>query len=195
MEANERTPIFTNTYLPNERTDRQMFGSITRARRLITLLVCTAVFAYLLYELIDMIRWATQTGGSFFSEAYAWVLMAGIAVYAVIFVLLAVSPRMQASKQAKRMREMYGEKRIGIRSDFFDDAIVFFNTASNARVRLQYSVFRKITETGDLILLWSGQKQIIALGKDGFTGIDVPGFRTFMDEKCPNAKRRWRKDA
>ena len=60
-------------------------------------------------------------------------------------------------------------------------------------MRVPYASLNLLTETEDLFLIRTAQRQIIALSKAGLDGTDVPGFRAFMDEKCPNAKRKWRK--
>jgi hypothetical protein len=67
------------------------------------------------------------------------------------------------------------------------------NRTSKGELRFLYPSFKKVTETENLFLLWTGQRQIVVLGKLGFDGTDIRGFRAFMDEKCPNAKRKWRK--
>lgn len=195
METNERTPIFTNVYAPNEQTDRQIYSHVTRVRRIVYWVICTGFFAFLVYQLADTIRRTARTGASFFAQTNVWILLAGIALYAVLFILLILAPRRFLTKRAKQMRELYGEKRVEIRAAFFDDTVAFHNAASNADVQYAYSAFGTLTETKDLFLVRTHEKQLIALDKSGFTGVDAKGFCAFMDEKCPNAKRSWRKDA
>ena len=195
METNERTPIFTNVYAPNEQTDRQIYSHITRVRRIVYWVICTGFFAFLVYQLVDTIRWTARTGASFFAQTNVWILLAGIALYVVLFILLILAPRRFIKKRVKQMRELYGEKRVEIRAAFFDDAVAFHNAASNADLKHAYSVFKQVAETKDLFLLRSEQKMVLALDKSGFDGVDVPGFRAFMDEKCPNAKRGWKKES
>ena len=46
---------------------------------------------------------------------------------------------------------------------------------------------------GDALMYIKTQKQVVPLARYGFSGVTIEGFRAFMDEKCPNAKRKWKK--
>ena len=50
------------------------------------------------------------------------------------------------------------------------------------------------TETDDLFLLWTKEKQVFSIAKQNLTGVDLAGFRALLQEKCPKAKCRWRKE-
>ncbi len=193
MEEQERSVLFTNVYVPCEKTDRQTYLRMSRVPRLIFFLVGTALLAYLVYIIVDLFRWSQFSGTSFFSETSAWICIAAIALYIALIVREILRPSLYAKREQKRLIEKYGTDRIEIRSSFLEDAIEVHNLASDAKLRLSYENFRFLTETKDLFLLRTEQKQIIGLNKSGFSGVDLVGFRTFMDQKCSGARRAWKK--
>lgn len=194
MEDQERFAAFTNMYVPCEKTDRQTYLRMRRIPRLIIFLAGTALLAYLIYNMVELIRWSRLAGTSIFSETSAWIGFTAIALYIVLIVREILAPRLYAKRERKRLVEKYGTDRIEIRSDFLEDAIEIHNLASDAKLRLSYDSFRFLTETKDLFLLRTEQKQLIGLDKCGFSGIDAAGFCTFMDQKCKGARRAWKKE-
>ena len=56
---------------------------------------------------------------------------------------------------------------------------------------MSYSAFSLLTETKDFFVIRTKQRQLIVLDKYGFDGTDIAGFRAFMSEKCPHAKKKW----
>ena len=193
MEETERTIHFTNTYVTDAKTDRQMFRRIRRVPRLIVFLISGAVSGYLVYWLIRLIRESAAQGKPLFSDSSPWIFILGIMLIALMVVRELLAPGTFANRQAKRLKESYGSEHITIDAAFSDDTIDFQNHASNAGMHLPYASLNLLTETKDLFLIRTQQRQIIALAKNGFSGTDAAGFRAFMDEKCPNAKRKWRK--
>ncbi len=190
MEELERKPIFGNTYEPSVETYRQMYRRIRKGLTWLTTILFGAAAIYAIYTVI---RLAVIYGGSIFTSVHPWlmIVMAAYLIFAIVFI--ACTPRRLAKKALKRLQEMSGGKTPSVRAEFFDDTVEFHNDANKGETVLQYSVFKKIGETEDLFLLWTQQKQVIPIAKLGFENMDIPGFRVFMDEKCPNAKRKWRK--
>lgn len=190
MEELERKPIFGNTYEPSVETYRQMYRRIRKGLTWLTTILFGAAAIYAIYTVI---RLAVIYGGSIFTSVHPWlmIVMAAYLIFAIVFI--ACAPRRLAKKALKRLQEMSGGKTPSVRAEFFDDTVEFHNDANKGETVLQYSVFKKIGETEDLFLLWTQQKQVIPIAKLGFENMDIPGFRDFMDEKCPNAKRKWRK--
>ena len=190
MEELERKPIFGNTYEPSVETYRQMYRRIRKGLTWLTTILFGAAAIYAIYTVI---RLAVIYGGSIFTSVHPWlmIVMAAYLIFAIVFI--ACAPRRLAKKALKRLQEMSGGKTPSVRAEFFDDTVEFHNDANKGETVLQYSVFKKIGETEDLFLLWTQQKQVIPIAKYGFSGVTIEGFRAFMDEKCPNAKRKWRK--
>ena len=193
MEETERKPIFTNTYVPNEEIDRQMYRSVNFVRRLILFLICIAFLCYSLYKLIQLIQWAAYYREPIYTQTLFWFIIVGFVLYGFLIVRGILAPRIFARKETKRLKETYGTTEITVKFTFFDDALEMHNLASGAKWNLPYTSLKRMTETKDLFLIRTQQKQIIPIAKLGFDGTDIPGFRAFMDEKCPNAKRKWRK--
>ena len=193
MEENERTVLFTDTYTTDEKTDRQMFRRIRRLPRLLVFALSTAFLAYLVYLFVTMLQWSKETGEPLSSNSSVWILVLGVLLYALIVVRELLAPDTFSKRQARQLKESYGTEHITIEASFSDDAVDFHNQASDADMRVPYASLNLLTETEDLFLIRTAQRQVIALSKAGLDGTDVPGFRAFMDEKCPNAKRKWRK--
>ena len=193
MEETERKPIFTNTYVPNEETDRQTYRSIRFVRRLIVFLLSAAFLCQLAYWMIKLIQWVQYYQEPIYTKSLFWICIVGFVLYGYLIVREIFMPRILARRLMKRLKESYGTEQMEIVSEFFDDAVELHNRTSKNEQRFVYSAFKKVTETRDLFLLWTGQKQIVEMYKLGFDGTDIIGFRAFMDEKCPNAKRKWKK--
>lgn len=193
MEENERKPIFTNTYIPNEETDRQMYRSIRFVPRLFLLLIGAGFLCYLAYQMVQLIQWAVYYREPIYTQTSFWFLIVGFALYGFLIIREILAPHIYARKETKRIKETYGTTEITIRLAFFDDALALHNLASDAKWRFPYNSLKELTETNDLFLIRTGQRQVIVLSKLGFDGTDIVGFRAFMDEKCPNTKRKWRK--
>ena len=193
MEETERKPIFTNTYVPNEERDRQMYRSIRFVRRLLVFLLSFGFLCYTAYKMSQLIQWTAYYREPIYKQTLFWFCIVGFVLYGFLIVLEIFAPRLFAKKETKRLKETYGTTDITVEFTFFDAALEMHNLASGAKWRLPYTSLKLLTETQDLFLLRTQQKQLIVLSKLGFDGTDIVGFRAFMDEKCPNAKRKWKK--
>ena len=120
---------------------------------------------------------------------FLFVAVVGLLLLAVLL----YAPRKQAKLTAGRIKETYGQI-PEVRASFFQDRIVFHNTASNGDISLRYDNISDCLETRDVILLVTKQKQFHSLVKAGFSGTDEAGFRAFIREKASNAKYYWKKD-
>ena len=193
MEENERKPIFTNTL----HTSREIYLELFRAmRKTVNIVICVigaCFFVYLCYQLVRLIRSFTYYGESFASEPAFWMLTGCIALWVILIVRVLLTPKRAVKRQMRMNQESYGTEQVEIEMEFFDDVVELHNRTSKGELRFLYPAFKKVTETENLFLLWTGQRQIVVLGKLGFDGTDIIGFRAFMDEKCPNAKRKWKK--
>lgn len=195
MEENERKPIFSNTL----QTNREMYLELVRAmRKTATVTVCVvtaAVLVYMCYQLTRLIRSFMYYGEPVGSEPIFFLTIGAIVLWVIVSVRALLAPKRAVKRQMRMNQESYGTEQVEIETEFFDDALELHNRTSKGELRFVYTAFKKVTETENLFLLWTGQKQIVVLYKLGFDGTDIPGFRAFMDEKCPNAKRKWRKAA
>ena len=195
MEETERNVLFTNTYITSEKTDRQMFRRIRRIPRLIVFLFSSAFFGYLIYLFIRMLRQSAQTGEPITQDSSFLLFVMGLALYVLLIVREILAPGTFSKRQEKRLKELYDTDHITIESDFTDDAIDFHNQASHTNLHLPYSALNLLTETKDLFLIRTKERQVIALAKNGFIGTDAAGFRSFMQGKCPDAKHKWKEES
>ena len=191
MEENERKPIFTNTCIENEEHDRQVYRSLHIARRLILALVYMSFICYFVYQLIQLSQWAEYTREPIYTQLLFWICIVGIAFSCFLGLREIFTPRILARRDTKRFKETYGTSEITIQNAFYDDVVRGQNLVSNGEIQLPYSAFSLLTETKDLFVIRTKQRQLIMFDKYGFDGTDIAGFRAFMSEKCPHAKKKW----
>ena len=193
MEETERKPIFTNTL----QTSREMYLELFRAmRKKVSIMICVIGACFLVYgcyHLVRLIRSLTYYGESFISEPAFWLLLGCAVLWVILIVRVLLTPKRAVKRQMRMNQESYGTEQMEVEMAFFDDAMEMHNLTSKNETRFVYTAFKRAAETENLFLIWTAQNQIIALSKLGFDGTDIVGFRAFMDEKCPNAKRKWRK--
>ena len=137
-----------------------------------------------------LIRSLVQRGPVETAILGAAVIAACIGWYVWRFV---VFPRRKARALAQRRKELFHSDTAQIEYRFYDDG--FTSSADNGRepMRLEYDDLRQILRGGDLILLCTQRRQLIALEPDGFVGGTEADFWRLMIEKCPRAvpkKRR-----
>lgn len=188
MESNERTPLFTNTYVPREETDRQLYVSVRFVRRLVLFVFGALLMAYTAKNVVDLCVWAREDGTSVLSDPYLWVAVATGALCAFVIVREIFGPRIFAKKEKKRLTEKYGTYNIEIVHAFFDDGFESHNRASHAELRLAYTSIASVKRTKDLYILLTQEKQIIILDRAGFSGTDDAVFWVFLHDKCASAK-------
>ena len=191
----ERKVIFTNTTESDETVYRQLYRRIRRGYTWFFTVLAGTVAVILIGSIIRFTLLYASYGQSFFRTMNAWILLLCAAYLCFGAVFIPFAPRRLAKKYSKRLRELNNDRLPTVCAVFYAEEAVFQNAASKGESSLRYTVFTKMQETDDLFLLWTKQKQVIPLAKNGFDGIDAAGFRAFMDEKCPQAKRNWSKGA
>ncbi len=193
MEENERKPVFTNTYGPSETTFREIYRYARRPMRIILIVLLVCIGVYVAHHLYQWIRWAVYYNESIFSQTGVWMLLAELGVMAFLIVWEANGAKRYAKRQLRRIKESYGTDDPRVHASFYDGEVEFHNDATNSTSRMAYDKFATCKETKDLFLIVTREKQFLLFPKDTFDGTDIVGFRAFMDEKCPNTKRKWRK--
>ena len=195
METEERTALFTNTYAPSEEALIEAYRNARRLWRIVFFLAAAGFFVYIGYNLVQWILWSVRSGESPLSEIAFWLLVAELALLITLVVRSVSAPKQYAQKQLRRIAESYGDGDPTVQASFYDDAVAFHNDAIGSTMQLNYDTFQKCREVENFFLLTTHEKQILELPKASFQGIDVPGVRQFLQEKCTNAKCRWRENA
>lgn len=192
MEENERKPIFTNTYGPNEETFKAIYRYARKPVRVVYFVLLVCITARVAATVVSWILRTIRFGKPFPTET-ALLLLAGFALVVFAVVWEVTGAKRYAGRQMRRIEETYGTRDPRVHASFYDNEVEFHNDATNSTNNLTYDKFAKCAETKDLFLIITREKQFLTYPKDCFEGVDVPGFRAFMDEKCPNAKRKWKK--
>ena len=92
----------------------------------------------------------------------------------------------------RALHELYGDNIPEVTITFFEDSLLAQSGEKDEGFRLHYAVFTHVTETRDLFVLKTREKHLILVEKQGLSGVDVPGFRALIDEKCPAAGQKRR---
>ena len=194
MEENEKKALFTNTHGPSEAGFAQIYRSVRGIFRILLFVIAAGFILYGGYHLVRWIVWMIRSGDTLFGEPAFWLSIVEIAVMFFLIVWEATAPKRYAKQQMLRVTETYHGKDPSMTASFYDDEMVFHNESSGSTMGIGYDRIGSCKETKDLFLLITEQRQCIDLSKNGFAGTDETGFRDFMDRKCPNAKRNWRKE-
>lgn len=194
METEERIVLAQSVYTPSCETNLQLYRGIRRTWRIVLLcLLYGALFSVLLvrigFNAVKIIAFDLPV----YAAVSMWVSGVMLLVFAFIFVRTLIAPRRNAKRRMRQLLETHPAV-PSITQTFYADEVVMKTADERNGAHLAYSVFRKVTETNDLFLLWTKEKQVFPVAKQGLTVTDVPGFRALIREKCPKAKCRLRKE-
>ena len=194
METNEREPLFTNTYGPSEEGLTEAYRSARLIWRIVLFTLAAGFLGYIGYNLVQWILWSARSGESVLRETAFWLLIAELALLITLVVREATAAKQYAKKQLRRIAETYNGGDPTVQASFYDDAVTFHNDATGSTMQLRYDTFRKCREVQNFFLITTREKQMFELPKASFAGIDVPGVRQFLQERCTDAKCSWRTD-
>ena len=193
METDLKPVLAQSVYIPSFRTELQAFRARRSHRRIVLLsILYGALFAYLLVRIgIQAVKiFAFDMPHAVVSMAISGVLLL---LFVFLFITVLTAPRRNAKRRMRQLLETHPAV-PSITQTFYADEVVMKTADERNGAHLAYSVFRKVTETNDLFLLWTKEKQVFPVAKQGLTVTDVPGFRALIREKCPKAKCRLRKE-
>ena len=188
MEAlEERTVLASAAYTPTAASERQIYRAMRPRWRIVLLCILFgALFVFLL------VRVGIQVAKIFVLDLTVYTVISlamsalQVLLFVFLFVWMLIAPRRAARQHIKQLKEMYPEPPT-MRCAFESDGIALQSGAWNG-VRFAYASIAKCLETEDLFVLQSKQKQVFSIEKQTLTGVDVPGFRALIREKCPKAK-------
>jgi hypothetical protein len=195
METEERTVLAQSTYTPTYETERQRFRAMRSYRRIVLLCILYgALFTYLLVRIgIQLVKIF-----AFHVPVYAaismWVSAVLLILFVYLFVTVLTAPRRNAKRRIRQLLETHPTV-PSVMTTFYEDEVVIRSEGERNGLHLRYSVFRRIAETDGLFLLWTKEKQVFAVAKQGLAVVDPAGYRALIREKCPKATCRWRNEA
>ena len=186
MENRENTVLCENTFTPTQAHYAQAYAAMTKFTDLL-------LFGFVILMALVLVLGSIVSEQSFFGKDNLVPLIAlGIALAAVIaqhFLL----PRLYASRAVKRIREAYGA--LGaLTVTVLSDGVRMYNAANDGEVQFSFDSFAHFSETRDLLLLRTNARQTVMASKTGFSeGSSEAQFKKLMQEKCPQAKAKWKK--
>ncbi len=184
MES-EQSPVLARcVFRPAYETELQLYRAARSKLRLVLLIVLgAACIAYLLSMLIRQALMVLV----FKNPIGFWVLVACLAAFIALYIWAFFSPSRNAKRRLRRGFELYGDLPTVV-TEFYDDGIRLKIGERQSDIRLSYPIIVRCMETRDLILLETKEKQIVQVHKAALEGLDVPGFKALIREKCPKAK-------
>jgi len=186
VEDKETTVLCENTFTPTQAHYAQAYAAMTKFTDLL-------LFGFVILMALVLILSAIVSEQPFFSRDNLVPLIAlGIAILAVVaqhFLL----PKLYASRAVKRIRAAYGE--IGaLTVTVLSDGVRMYNATNDSEVRFSFDLFAHFSETRDLLLLRTFARQTVMASRTGFSeGFSEAQCKTLMQEKCPQAKIKWKK--
>lgn len=190
METDLKPVLAQSVYTPSFRTELQAFRARRSHRRIVLLsILYGALFAYLLVRIgIQAVKlFALDMPHAVVSMAISGVLLL---LFVYLFVTVLTAPRRNAKRRMRQLLETHFTV-PSVTTTFFEDEVVIRSDDERNGLHLAYPVIKRITETDDLFLLWTKEKQVFPVEKRTLT-VDGAGFRTHIREKCPKAKVNWR---
>ncbi|MBR3130718.1 MAG: YcxB family protein [Clostridia bacterium] len=193
METNEQTVLALDRYTPRFENQLQMYRASQNRGVLVLMIVFTAILLHLSPLLLWMrMRDIMETGESFFAGPYPAIIAVLTLLYIALLILRLLLPRRFAKKRMRALHELYGDNLLEVTITFFEDSLLAQSGEKDEGFRLHYAVFTHVTETRDLFVLKTREKHLILVEKQGLSGVDVPGFRALIGEKCPAAGQKRR---
>ena len=193
MENNEQTVLALDRYTPRFENQLQMYRASQNRGVLVLMIVFTAILLHLSPLLLWMrMRDIMETGESFFAGPYPAIIAVLTLLYIALLILRLLLPRRFAKKRMRALHELYGDNLLEVTITFFEDSLLAQSGEKDEGFRLHYAVFTHVTETRDLFVLKTREKHLILVEKQGLSGVDVPGFRALIGEKCPAAGQKRR---
>ena len=186
MEDKETTVLCENTFTPTQAHYAQAYAAMTKFTDLL-------LFGFVILMALVLVLSSIVSEQPFFGRENLVPLIAlGIAILAVMaqhFLL----PKLYASRAVKRICAAYGA--LGaLTVTVLSDGVRMYNAANDGEVRFPFASFAHFSETRDLLLLRTTARQTVMASKTGFTeGFSAAQFKALMQEKCPQAKIKWKK--
>ena len=101
-------------------------------------------------------------------------------------------PKRWAKTSLRRRQELYGVAQLTEKKYFLDNELMVRTEQIEEELHLSYAVFHRVIETKNLIVLFTKQRLMITLDKNGFQNGTAEDFWKLIAEKCPEAKLKRR---
>ncbi len=171
--------LFVNETMPDGKLYEQFYRRLMFKRNREALILALILFILLLVLVLPRAlagRPPLDTGN---------LLPFLIILFSGMLLLFAFSglPAILSRKIMKKQREVSGGLPVLLETEFFTDHAVFRSSISNKTTDFPYSDFLRMTETEDLFLVQTKNKQTLLFSKSGFSQGDPDSFRDFLSEK------------
>lgn len=195
MEENERVILAKSAYTPSFETMLQAYRATRRPWVLV--LVCVGCAMIITGQMVRIGIGVVQIlifDRPIYSAVSMWiaVLCVLFGVFLLLWTLFA--PRRNAKRRMKQIGEMFATLPTGI-AVFDADGIEMIETRAQQGVRFSYGVLKACTETEDLFVFLTKERQFFSVEKQRLELVDEAGLRRLIAEKCPKAKCRFRREA
>ena len=192
MEAKEDIVLAVGKLTPSVETERQAYRAARRVFPLILLCIgCGTILFSQLFRIGLSVARILIFKQPVYSAVSLWIAVACI-LFAVFLLLWGLfAPRRSARRRIRKLKETFASVPT-LTCDFCEDRIALRADEAETGIRYPYTAIRRCTETRDLFVLVTKEKQFLSVEKHRLALIDDAGFRTLIREKCPKAKVNWR---
>ena len=115
-----------------------------------------------------------------------------LAIY--LLVRLFTAPGLSARKFMRRLEAVHGDSSTLKFTYYFDDDHMHSQSSSGQKLETAYDQITAVHETAHGIVMRRKENLFEALDKSAIEGGTLKGFKTFLQEKMPNAKFHWKQN-
>lgn len=177
----ERTPFFTSELLHDKTVQKEFQRASLHLNRLTAYLhtFLIAVLLWFFWQMLFVLDAPTEFSSGMISLTVLYLIIEGIRFLT----------NLGGGIHYKRAVESNGGKPVRSSIQFYDTWILTINLDTDNRNNLSYDQIRSIYETRSLLLLGLKYRMFLIVDKKNLDG-ELPAFRSFLLEHCPNVKRK-----
>ena len=192
METEERIILAKGTLTPRIDTERQAYRAARRAFPLVLLCVGCGIIAFSqIFRIGFSVARILIFDQPIYSAVSLWFAVVCLLFAGFLLLWGLFAPTRSAKRRLRRLKEAYAS--VPTVTCIFDaDGIAVQYNGIETGMRCPYAAIRRCTETQDLFLLITKEKQFLSVEKSRLEYVDEAGLRALLAEKCPKAKRNWR---
>ena len=146
------------------------------------------------YHIYDANIWSMRGHGDAWKDNMIMIVYC-LLIAAYLLVRLFTAPGLSARKFMRRLEAVHGDISTLRITYFFDDDRMQSQSSSGQKIETAYDQIISVHETAHGIVMRRKENLFEALDKSAIEGGTLEGFKTFLQEKMPNAKFHLKRDA
>lgn len=119
------------------------------------------------------------------SKFYVFVFLILSAIFAgEYFLMINISKK----RCIKQIEETIGKREVKYKVYFDEEGVIVNNLGTNAKANMKYGVFKRVSETKNLYVMFTKGNQFVLIFKDCLDNNQKEEFEIFIKEKCRKIK-------